>query len=192
MGEEILEVTRRQQYIDCQPSPVQLGANSKSKGKGKDSKGKGKGKDVKSKGKGKDAKNESSKKAKNGDQRKSFYCQKTGHVKAECRKRLKDFADAEEKLVAATPHPHDETAIVPSQCLLPGEGHTSTFVIAMLCVNSETSCESSSEQAVRSPGASGIAPGRNDTLDAHCCDSVKRNILDDGHVRRCKHFRKRF
>ena len=59
------------QCIDSQPMPMQLGANPKSKGKGKD-----KGKDVKGKGKGKDAQNESSKKAKNDDQRKCFYCQR--------------------------------------------------------------------------------------------------------------------
>ena len=71
MREETLEITRTQQYIDGQQTPMQLGANpkSKGKGKGKDSKGKGKGKDVKGKGKGKDAKNESSKNAKNDDQR---------------------------------------------------------------------------------------------------------------------------
>ena len=44
MREEILEITRTQQYIDSQPMPMQLGANPKSKGKGKDSKGKGKAK----------------------------------------------------------------------------------------------------------------------------------------------------
>ena len=144
MREEILEITRRQQYIDSQTMPKQLGANPKSKSKGKD--------------KAKDAKNESSKNAKSGDQRKCFYCQKTGHVKAECRKRQKDLADAKGKPVAASPHPHDTAAVVPLQCLLPGERHTSTFVIAMPCANSETSCESSSEQAVRSPGAGSIAP----------------------------------
>ena len=86
MREEILETTRTQQYIDSQPMSMQLGANPKSKGKGKDSKGngKGKGKDVNGKDKAKDTKNESSKQAKRDDQRKCFYCQKTGHVKAEC------------------------------------------------------------------------------------------------------------
>ena len=59
MREEILEITRTQWYIDSPPSPMQLGANPKSKFKGKDSKGKGKGKDVKGKDKAKDAKNES-------------------------------------------------------------------------------------------------------------------------------------
>ena len=160
MREEILAITRTQQHIDSQPMPMQLGANPKSKSKGTDSKGKGKGKgkDVKGKDKAKDAKNESSKKAKSDDQRKCFCCQKTGHVNAECRKRLKDLADAKEKPMAATPHPNDTAAIVPLQCLHPGERHTSTFVIAMPCANSETSCESSSEQTVRSPGAGSFAP----------------------------------
>ena len=139
MREEILEITRTQQYIDSQPMPMQLGANPKSKGKDSKGKGKGKGKDVKDKDKAKDVKNESPKKAKSDDS------QKTGHVKAECRKRLKDVADAEGKPVAASPHPHDTAAVVPLQCLLPGERHTSTFVIAMPCANSETSCASREE-----------------------------------------------
>ena len=42
MREEILEITRTQQYIDSQPMPMQLGVNPKSKGKSKESKGKGK------------------------------------------------------------------------------------------------------------------------------------------------------
>ena len=80
MREEILEITRTQQYIDSRPI-MQLGANP-SKGKGKDSKGKGKGKskDVKGKDEAKDVKNESFKKAKSDDQRKCFYCQKTGRM----------------------------------------------------------------------------------------------------------------
>ena len=156
MREEILEITRTQQYIDSQPMPMQLGANPKSKGKGKESKGKGK--DIKGKDKAKDVRNESSKKVKSDDRRKCFYCNKTGHVRAECRKRLKELAEAEGKPVAASPHPHDTAAVVPLQCLLPGERHSSTFVIAMPCENSETSCEFFNEQAVRSPGAGGFAP----------------------------------
>ena len=101
----------------------------RAKGKGKDSKGKGK--DVKGKDKGKDAKNESSKKARSDDQGKCFYCQETGHEKAECRKRQKDLADTEDKPVAASPHPNDTAAVVPWQCSLPGERHASTFVTAM-------------------------------------------------------------
>ena len=96
MREEILEITRTQQFIDSQPMPMQLGANPKSKGKGKD--GKGKCKDVNGNGKGKGAKNESSK---NDDQSKCFYCNKSGHVKAECRKRQKDLADAKGRPAAA-------------------------------------------------------------------------------------------
>ena len=158
MREEILEITRTQQYIDSQPMPMQLGANPKSKGKGKESKGKGKGKDIKGEDKAKDVRNESSKKVKSDDRRKCFYCNKTGLVKAECNKRLRDLAEAERKPVAASPHPHDATAIVPLQCLLSGERHTSTFVIAMPCVNNETSCEFFSEQTVRNPGAGSFAP----------------------------------
>ena len=177
MREEILEITRTQQHIDSQSMPVQLGANSKSKGKGKDSKGKGKGKD---------AKNESSKKAKNDDQRK---CNKSGHVKAECRKRLKDLADAEERPVAATPRPSG-TAVVPLQCILQDERHTSTFVMAMPGANSETRVSqcANGDEARRGWHRT----GRNTTRETHCCDSVKGNILDDGHVRRCNHFSKRF
>ena len=47
--------------------PMQLGANPKSKGKGKESKGKGKGKDIKGKDKAKDVRIESSKKVKSDD-----------------------------------------------------------------------------------------------------------------------------
>ena len=50
MREEILEITRTQQYIESQPMPTQLGANPKSKSKDKDkskSKGTSKGKNVK-------------------------------------------------------------------------------------------------------------------------------------------------
>ena len=116
--------------------PMQLGANPKSKGKGKEikGKGKGKGKDIKGKVKANDVKNESSKKVKSDDRRKCFCCNKTCHVRAECRQRLKDLPEAEGKPVAASPHPHDATAIVPLQCLLPGERHSSTFVIGMSCV----------------------------------------------------------
>ena len=101
MREVILEITRTQQYIDSQPMPMQLGANPKSKGKGKESKGKGKGKgkDIKGKDKAKDVRNESSKKVKSDDRRKCFYCNNTGHVKAECNKRLRDFAEPERKPV---------------------------------------------------------------------------------------------
>ena len=178
MREEILEITRTQQHIDSQPMPVQLGADSKSKGKGKDSKGKGKGKD---------AKNESSKKAKNDDQRK---CNKSGHVKAECRKRLKDLADAEERPVAATPRPSG-TAVVPLQCILQDERHTSNVR------HGHAWCEPAKREFPSAQNGDEARrgwhrTGRNTTRETHCCDSVKGNILDDGHVRRCNHFSKRF
>ena len=79
MRSEILEITRTQLCIDSQQMPMQLEANPESKGrcKGKDNKGKDKAKDVK---------NESPKKAKRDDQIKCYYCNKTGHVRAECRR----------------------------------------------------------------------------------------------------------
>ena len=89
MREEILEITRTQQYIGSQPAPMQLGANPNSKGKGKESKGKGKGKDTKGKDKAKDVRNESSKKVKSDDRRKCFHRNKAGHVRAECRQSTK-------------------------------------------------------------------------------------------------------
>ena len=121
----------------------------------------------------KDVRNESSKKVKSDDRKKCFYCNKTGHVKAECYKRLRDLAEAEKKQVAASPHPHDATAIVPFTVLTSRREDTTTFVIAMPCVKSETSCEFSSEQTVRSPGAGSFAPAETQRMRTRCCDSVK-------------------
>ena len=87
MREEILEITRTQQYINSQPMPMQLGANPKSNGKGKESNGKGKGKDIKCKDKGQGCEERIVQKVKSDDWRKCFYCNKTGHVRAECRNR---------------------------------------------------------------------------------------------------------
>ncbi|CAK0820598.1 unnamed protein product, partial [Prorocentrum cordatum] len=97
--DEILEITRTQQYIDSQPAPMQLGATPWNAGKPKGGKSKeGKGKE----GKGKDSKGKGSKAKKGAEEASNanrdkvcFYCKKTGHVKAECRKRQKDLAAAE-------------------------------------------------------------------------------------------------
>ena len=108
----ILEITRTQQHIDSQQMPrfsrsrehnsastvnkCQCSSERIRRAKARaKSKGKGKGKDIKGKDKAKDVKDELSKKAKSDDQRKCFYCNKTGHVRAECRKRLKDLGEAE-------------------------------------------------------------------------------------------------
>ena len=96
MREEILEITRTQQYIDSQPKPMQHGANPKSKGKGK----------------AKDVRNASSKKVKNDDRRKCFYCNKTGQVKAECNKRLRDLAEAESSVATSTRRNSDRAITV--------------------------------------------------------------------------------
>ena len=141
MREEILEITRTQQYIDSRPMPMQLGANPQSKGKGKDS------------GKDKAPRMQRT----NRPRKQRATIRESASREAECRKRLKDLADTEGKPVAASPHPHYSAAVVPLQCLLPGERHSPTFVIAMPCAISVTSCESSSERAVRSPGADSIA-----------------------------------
>ena len=125
------------------------------KARAKRAKAKAQARTSRAKDKAKDVKNESSKKTKSDDQRKCFYCNKTGHVRAECRKRQKDFLPRQRGNRWQCRH---IAAIVPLQCLLPGERHSSTFVIAMPCANSETSCEFSSEQAVRRPGAGGFAP----------------------------------
>ena len=101
MKEEILEVTRTQRYMNNQPVPMQLGAlpdlelGALPKGK--------KGKKGKADGKGK-AKNKKGDmgKAAGGDKEKTcYYCQKVGHPKAECRKRIADLAKAEGKPVGA-------------------------------------------------------------------------------------------
>ena len=132
--EEILETTRAQQYTDCNPEPMQIGVQPKSKGKGEDSK------DAKGRSKGKDTKNESSKKMKADDLRRCCCCQKTGHVKSGCKSRLKDLADAEGKPVAADSHPNDTAAVVLLQCSPPG-AHAMTCHMATPCVEKKTLCE---------------------------------------------------
>ena len=97
MREEILEITRTQQYTDSQTvSDVRV----RSKGKGKDSEDKGKSKD-------KDTKDEPSKKSKRDDKKRCYCCKETGHVWSQCGSRLKDLADAEERSVIANSHPND-------------------------------------------------------------------------------------
>ncbi len=93
MKEEILEVTRTQHYMNNQPVPMQLGAlpdlelGALPKGK--------KGKKGKEKGKGKGKKEDKGKAAGGDKKRTCYYCQKAGHQKAECRKRISDLARAE-------------------------------------------------------------------------------------------------
>eukprot|EP00959_Pyramimonas_sp_CCMP1952_P294361 6157045-Pyramimonas_sp.AAC.1 len=139
--DEILEITRTQQYIDSQPAPMQLGATPWNAGKPKGGKSKeGKGKE----GKGKDSKGKGSKAKKGAEEASNanrdkvcFYCKKTGHVKAECRKRQKDLAAAEgsRRPLHATPgadaHPSSaaSASAVPPQppphlAALVRDGHT--------------------------------------------------------------------
>ena len=83
MREEILEITRTQQYNDCQLVP---GVRLRSKGEGKASTSKGKGQDNQDKGKSKDKDTEDvpSKKSKRDDKKRCYYCQETRHVWSQC------------------------------------------------------------------------------------------------------------
>ena len=157
MRQEIFEITRTQQYTDSQPVSMQIGAHPKSKGKGKDSKDKGKSKDAKGGSKDKDAKNESSKKVKGDDQRSCYYCQKTGHVKPQCKTRLKDLADTEGKPVTANSHLNDIAAVVPSHCSLPNE-HAMTCHMVTPCVEKKTPCEYFNVETMMRPTAGSTAP----------------------------------
>jgi hypothetical protein len=97
--EEVRNIMVTRMAINNSPSPMDISALGKGKdgkGKGKDGKGKGKdgkGKDKGKDGKGKDGKGKDKGKGKDGnvsDDRVCFYCQKKGHVKADCRKLISD------------------------------------------------------------------------------------------------------
>ena len=98
--ENILEITRTQQYTDSKPVPMQVGVRPKRKGKGKDSKDTN------------DAKNESSKKVKVDDLRRCRHCQpreiwmQTG-TERPCRCRAG-------KPVTANSRPSSTAAVAPS------------------------------------------------------------------------------
>ena len=88
---ELLDIARTNRVIQQLPQPMDIGAlPDKGAGKGKDKgKGGGKGKD---KGKGGGKGNPGS-----SNQKLCFYCDKPGHTKAECRKRIADEKAAKEK-----------------------------------------------------------------------------------------------
>ena len=68
MRNEILEITRTQQYADSNLVPVQVGVQPKSKGKFKD------------------ARIESSEKVKDDDRRMRYYCRVAAHAKSQSRR----------------------------------------------------------------------------------------------------------
>ena len=148
--EDILEITRTQQYTDSNPVPMQIGAHLKSKGKGKDSRDKGNSK-------GKDTKNESSKKVKADDKKRCCCCQETGHVWSQCGSRLKDLADAEEEPVTANSHPNDTAAVVLLLCSPPGK-HAMTFHMAMPCVERKTPGDDVNDKTMTRPDAGSTVP----------------------------------
>ena len=122
MREEILEIARTEKYLKSAPTPMDVGATPQGGKKGKE--GKGKGKDGKGKeGKGKKGEKgggkTSSAPAKKGP---CFYCQKPGHTKAECRKRLADLKKAEGKGRTAAaapeaPEPEGESVAASTFCV---------------------------------------------------------------------------
>ena len=93
---ELLEIARTSRVLIQMPAPMEIGAIPK--GKGKQPKGGGKGKENKGKGKGYGGKgeNQSGKgKSSNGYQnpnkdKECHYCHKKGHLKSDCRQRMKD------------------------------------------------------------------------------------------------------
>ena len=115
MREEILEIVRTEKYLKNAPTSIDIDAIPQGGKKGKE--GKGKGKD----GKGKEGKGKKGDKI--GEKTSStpvektpcFYCQKPGHTKTECRKRLADLKKAEGKGRTAAaapeaPEPEGESA----------------------------------------------------------------------------------
>ena len=95
---ENLEITRAGQYADSNLVPVQIGVQTKTKGKSKHDK---------------DARKKSSEKVKDDDQRKCYHCREAGHAKSRSRTRLKDLADAEWKPVIANTRPRSTAADAP-------------------------------------------------------------------------------
>ena len=77
-----------------------------------------------------------------------------GRVQTETERPCRGRRETGGSVATSTRRNSDRAVTVP----LPGEGHSSTFVIAVPCVNSKTSCENYSEQTVRSPGA--VTPPR--------------------------------
>ena len=98
MATEVSTVARTRNENDSVPTEVSV---LKGKGgKGKDGKGKdGKNKDGKGKVKAKDDKDKTDSKSNSNKDKKCFYCDKIGHVKADCKKKKRD--DEERKTTLA-------------------------------------------------------------------------------------------
>ena len=130
--------------------------------------------------------------AKSDDQRKCFYCQKIGHVKLS--------AESDQKTLPMKrgnrwQRRHIHTTQQRSwrcSAYCQNERHTSTFVMAMPCANSETSCESSSEQAVRIPDAGSIAPAETQQVRPIAAIPSNETYLMMDTCAACEHFSKRF
>ena len=177
MREEILEITRTQQYNDSQLVPgVRL--RNKGKGKGKVSKSKGKGQDSRDKGKSneKDTKNESSKKSGRDDKKRCYYCQETGHVWSQCGSRLKDLTGAEERSLIANSHPNDTATIVLMHCSLSDE-YAMTFPMALPSGRRKPSCERNNVDTTLRSDVGSTAPSKTErvklTLTVQTCGTLR-------------------
>ena len=117
---EILEITRTQQYADSNLVPMQIGVQPKSKGRGKD---------------GEDARKESSEKVKDDDRRKCYHCRETSHTGSQSRTRLKNLIDAEGKPVTAKSRMHNTAAVAPL-----ADDYVTTFLVTVPHVKGKSSC----------------------------------------------------
>ena len=111
MREGILEITRTQQYIDSQPAPMQLGANPKGKGKGKE----GKGKDIQGQREGQGCEKRIVQESAKRRSEKVLLLQQNRSCEGRVQTETERPCRGRRETVAASPHPHDATAIVPLQ-----------------------------------------------------------------------------
>ena len=147
MREEILEITRIQQYIGSQPMPMQLGANPKSKGKGKESKGKGKGK-------GKDKAKDVKKIVQESEKRRSEKVllqqnrSRDGQVQTETERPCRGRRETGGSVATST-------------------RHSSGCAVTVLTPRRETLVNVCHSHALCE-----LCDGRNTTSETHCCDST--------------------
>ena len=100
MATEVSTVARTRSENDVVPMDVSVLKGKGKGGKGKDGKGKeGKGKDGKGKTKAKDDRDKFDPKSSSNKFKKCFYCDKVGHIRADCRKKKRD--DEERRIMSA-------------------------------------------------------------------------------------------
>ena len=105
---EINEICRTQQFLQSTPQPMDLGAFPQGQAKGGGRRGRGGRGRGQSQGRGRGkggGKGAAGQQGGSNAEKTCFYCKKKGHVKADCRKRQRDLANAEagRRPVGATP-----------------------------------------------------------------------------------------